>query len=124
MTAAAAASRRPSGPVDLYTWQSRRIRLLPTDGRVRDALVCNGDPLTPQNMHRFEPHTAWRRSKPQETKHKLPLVYMPQEHNPDRAVWRGLQSLLPGSAPRQGADGADRVSRASSSGSATSAWRT
>jgi CRISPR system Cascade subunit CasA len=102
--------RPPTGPVDIYTWQSRRIRLIPADGRVGDALICNGERLTPQNMHGVEPHTAWRRSEPQEKKLGRPLVYMPREHDPDRAIWRGLQSLLPGTASRQKADAADAVS--------------
>jgi CRISPR system Cascade subunit CasA len=103
--------RPVTGPVDLYCWQSRRIRLIPgEDGRVRDALICNGERLTPQNMHRAEPHTAWRRSNPQEKALRLPLVYMPREHNPDRAIWRGLASLLPATASRQKADAADSVS--------------
>ncbi len=102
--------RAPTGPVDLYTWQSRRIRLIPIDGRVRDALVCNGEPLTPQNKNGTEPHTAWRRSEPQEKKLGRPLVYMPREHDPDRAIWRGLQSLLPGTASRQKKDAAPALS--------------
>lgn len=102
--------RAPTGPVDLYTWQSRRLRLIPVDGRVCDALVCNGEKLTPQNKHGLEPHTAWRRSEPQQKKLGLPLVYMPREHDPDRAIWRGLQSLLPGKASRQKADAAPAIS--------------
>lgn len=99
--------RPPTGPVDLYTWQSRRIRLIPDgQGRVRDALVCNGEALTPQNKQGREPHTAWRRSPAQEKKLGRPLVYMPREHDPDRAIWRGLQSLLPGTSSRQRAEGA------------------
>jgi CRISPR system Cascade subunit CasA len=104
-----AGGRAVTGPVDLYTWQSRRVRLIAAGGRVRDALVCNGEKLTPQNMHGAEPHTAWRRSETQEKKLGRPLVYMPREHDPDRAIWRGLQSLLPGTAPRQKADAAAAV---------------
>jgi CRISPR system Cascade subunit CasA len=85
----------PTGPVDLYTWQSRRIRLLPAEGRVRDVLLANGDRLTPQNRNDVEPHTGWRRSEAQQKKLGRPLIYMPREHDPDRAVWRGLESLLP-----------------------------
>ncbi|GAA2833667.1 type I-E CRISPR-associated protein Cse1/CasA [Crossiella cryophila] len=88
--------RAPTGRVDLYTWQSRRILLSYTASEVTGVLICNGERLTPQNKHNHEPHTAWRRSTSQEKKLGLPLVYMPREHLPDRAVWRGLQSLLPG----------------------------
>jgi len=93
------------GPVDLYTWQSRRIRLHRTGPEVTGVLLGNGERLTPQNKHRVEPHTAWRRSETQEKKHREALVYMPREHTPERSVWRGLQSLLPGTAGRQGSDG-------------------
>lgn len=98
--------RPPDGPVDLYTWQSRRIRLLPAGGRVPDVLVCYGERCAPQNKHTVEPHTAWRRSPTQEKKLGVPLVYMPREHDPERAIWRGLASLLPGAEARQSAEAA------------------
>jgi CRISPR system Cascade subunit CasA len=88
--------RAPLGPTDLYTWQSRRIRLSWRDDRVTGVLIGNGNRITPQNRHHVEPHTAWRRSEAQEKKLRLSTVYMPREHDPQRAVWRGLQSLLPG----------------------------
>jgi CRISPR system Cascade subunit CasA len=94
--------RAPDGPLDLYTWQSRRIRLFWCGNRVTGVSVCNGDRLTPQNRHHAEPLTGWRRSQAQEKKLRLPTVYMPREHEPQRAIWRGLQSLLPGSAGTQG----------------------
>ena len=96
--------RAPTGPVDLYVWQSRRIRLVPADGRVTRVLVANGEQLTPQNMQHHEPHTAWRRSEAQQRKAGGGIVYMPREHDPDRAIWRGLASLLPGTSTRQTAE--------------------
>lgn len=98
--------RAPTGPVDLYTWQSRRIRLVREDSVVTAVLICNGERSAPQNKNLVEPHTAWRRSQAQEKKLGRPLVYMPREHLPERAVWRGLQSLLPGAEKGQGADAA------------------
>jgi CRISPR system Cascade subunit CasA len=95
---------RPSGPVDLYTWQSRRVRLVGDRGGVTGVIVANGDRSTPQNRHRLEPMTAWRRSTPQEKKLGLRIVYMPQEHEPGRALWRGLASTLPVTSPRGKAD--------------------
>ncbi|WP_033441494.1 type I-E CRISPR-associated protein Cse1/CasA [Saccharothrix sp. NRRL B-16314] len=97
---------RPSGPVDLYTWQSRRLRLVARGGRVTGVLICNGDRITPQNKHHVEPHTGWRRSKAQEKKLREGTVYMPREHDPERAVWRGLQSMLPGAVSAQGDEAA------------------
>jgi CRISPR system Cascade subunit CasA len=87
--------RRPRGPADLYTWPSRRIRLAGSVDAVTGVLIANGDPLEPQNRHRVEPMTAWRRSTAQEKKRGEPLVYMPKEHSTERAFWRGLAALLP-----------------------------
>lgn len=99
----------PDGPVTLFTWQARRVRLHAENGRVTGVLICNGDPLTPQNRHVTETHTAWRRSKPQEKKLKLATVYMPLEHRVERVIWRGLESMLPDSARGQRSEAADRV---------------
>jgi len=104
--------RAPTGPVDLYTWQSRRIRLVREGDAVTAVLICNGERSAPQNKNLVEPHTAWRRSQAQEKKLRRPLVYMPREHLPERAVWRGLQSLLPGAEKSQGPDAAAFLSPA------------
>ena len=101
---AAEQARPPQGPLDLYTWQSRRIRLVPEDGSVTGVLICNGDKLTPQNLHGLEPHSGWRRSQAQEKKLGKALVYMPREHDPSRQVWRGLTSILKG-APKSDSTG-------------------
>lgn len=101
--------RTPTGPVDLYVWPSRRVRLVRTGDRVTSVLIANGDKLTPQNMHLYEPHTAWRRSQAQEKKAGASTpVYMPRKHEADRAIWRGLQSLLP-AGDRQTGDAADSL---------------
>lgn len=98
-----------TGPAALYTWQSRRIRLHHDGSRVTGVLIANGDKLTPQNLHHFEPMTPWRRSKPQQTALKLSLVYMPKEHDPTRSIWRGIANFLPSRAPAaQGADAASK----------------
>lgn len=88
----------PRGPVRLYTWQSRRIRLFAQAGHVTGCLVTNGDKLTPQNMQTWEPMTAWRYSAPQ-TKKLGQTTYMPREHEAGRALWRGISAILPGIAP-------------------------
>ena len=100
----------PAGPVTLFTWQSRRVRLHVDGGRVTGVLICNGDTLTPQNMHTTETHTAWRRSQAQEKKHGRPLVYMPLEHRVERVIWRGLEAMLPDASRGQGKDAAPRLS--------------
>lgn len=88
------AGRIPRGTVDLLTWQSRRIRLFSDGNAISGSLIANGDKLTPQNLHRVETMTAWRRSTAQEKKLGLPLVYMPKEHDPAKALWRGLPAFL------------------------------
>lgn len=101
---------RPYGPLDLYTWQSRRVLLRHDDEGVTGVLVCNGDRITPQNRHPVEPMTAWRHSPTQEKALKESLVYMPRRHIPSRALWRGLGQLLPFAAERGKADeGRDAV---------------
>ncbi|TNM38287.1 type I-E CRISPR-associated protein Cse1/CasA [Nocardioides albidus] len=87
----------PTGPADLFTWQSRRIRLGHDGERVTGVLIANGDPLHPRDLFRAETMTGWRRSEAQEKALKsADPIYMPRAHMPDRAVWRGLGSLLAG----------------------------
>ncbi|GAA4898984.1 type I-E CRISPR-associated protein Cse1/CasA [Streptomonospora salina] len=87
---------RPTGVRDLYTWQSRRLRLQYDADGVYGALLAYGDPLPARNMHNREPMTAWRRSPAQEKKHSLAQVYLPREHDPARSAWRGLAALVTG----------------------------
>lgn len=89
-------ARRPYGLRDLYTWQSRRVRLhFDADG-VYGVVLGYGDPLAPHNMHQREPMTAWRRSPAQEKKLGLAQVYLPRGHEPGRSAWRGLGALVAG----------------------------
>ncbi|MEC4019756.1 type I-E CRISPR-associated protein Cse1/CasA [Streptomyces sp. H27-D2] len=88
-------SRRPNGLRDLYTWQSRRVRLHTGGGAVTGVVLGYGDALTPYAPWKLEPMSGWRRSPTQEKKQARPLVYMPRQHDPSRAAWRGLASLLP-----------------------------
>lgn len=97
--AADADEPRPSGPRDLYTWQSRRIRL--HLGQVEGAgpaitgvVLAYGDTPAVRNRQNIEPMTGWRRSAAQEKKLRQDLVYMPLEHDPTRSVWQGLTGLL------------------------------
>ena len=89
--------REPTGPVDLLTWQSRRIRLVPSkDGsRVRGVIISYGDVLIPANKQRYEMMTGWRESKQQQKKLGTATVpLMPVAPDTARALWRGLPSLL------------------------------
>ncbi|MFE9360362.1 type I-E CRISPR-associated protein Cse1/CasA [Streptomyces olivaceoviridis] len=106
----AAPVRQPAGVKDLYTWQTRRLRLHFDQDGVHGVVLGYGDPLASRNLHGSEPMTAWRRSQVQEKKLGVTPVYLPLEHDPARAVWRGLASLIaerPGTA--QGAEAAARL---------------
>ncbi|MFA1551771.1 type I-E CRISPR-associated protein Cse1/CasA [Actinomadura chokoriensis] len=92
-------SRRPTGVRDLYTWQSRRVRLAFDDDGVHGVVLAYGDPLSARNQHQREPMTGWRRSPTQEKAQSLPQVYLPREHDPGISAWRGLSALVAGRAP-------------------------
>ncbi|MET9328420.1 type I-E CRISPR-associated protein Cse1/CasA [Tsukamurella sp. NPDC003166] len=86
----------PFGPLALFTWPIRRIRLFHSDRSVTGVLVCNGDPLDYWRQHTREPMSAWRLSDAQRKKQKSTTpVYMPAAHDKSRALWRGLGRLLP-----------------------------
>jgi CRISPR system Cascade subunit CasA len=86
--------RQPRGPVDLYTWQSRRVRLVGSADGVTGLVLAQGDKTAPQNRFGVEPLSAWRYSEPQ-TKRHGDVTYMPLTHDPSRALWRGLSAYLP-----------------------------
>lgn len=83
----------PSGPADLLTWPSRRVRLFAEAHRVVNVQISNGDPLGPQNQQGNEPMSSWRKS-PAQTKRFGKDVYMPVTHSPERRIWQGLEPLL------------------------------
>ncbi|MEU3444166.1 type I-E CRISPR-associated protein Cse1/CasA [Streptomyces griseoincarnatus] len=86
--------RSATGLRDLYTWQSRRVRLHYNADGVHGVVLGYGDPLASRNMHRLEPMTSWRRSPAQEKKLGQSPVYLPLEHDPARSAWRGIAALL------------------------------
>ncbi|MDX3388332.1 type I-E CRISPR-associated protein Cse1/CasA, partial [Streptomyces niveiscabiei] len=92
----------PVGLRDLYTWQSRRIRLDAQAGAVTGVVLGYGDPLTLAAPWKCEPMSSWRRSEAQEKKQGRTPFYTPLRHDPSRAAWRGLEALLP--ARRQVSD--------------------
>ncbi len=87
------------GPAALYTWQSRRVRLVPNDEgtAVAGIVSCYGDiPPKPVDYQPFEPMTAWRDASPALQK-KLGLSHvplMPARHVAGRSLWRGFAALL------------------------------
>ncbi|WP_083391430.1 type I-E CRISPR-associated protein Cse1/CasA [Parafrankia soli] len=100
--------RGPLGRLDLLTWQSRRLRLIPEADAsvpggvvVRRVVLCAGDRLR-GSVQDLEPHTAWRQVE--RPKADDPPA-RPVRHQPGRAAWRGLAGLLATAGPT-----GDRVS--------------
>lgn len=85
----------PTGPADLLTWQSRRLRLFRdrASGDVVDVQVSNGDFIRPENLHTMEPMAAFKLSENLTKKEKRD-IYWPVQFSPGRQVWRGLESVL------------------------------
>ncbi|WP_314453930.1 type I-E CRISPR-associated protein Cse1/CasA [Rothia aeria] len=80
-----------TGMCEILTWQSRRVRLFPENGRVTGVLVSNGDKWLDRNTY-TDPLTAYRFSKNQST--QTHYVWMPQTHSVERTLWRGADALL------------------------------
>lgn len=80
-----------TGMCEILTWQSRRVRLFPENGRVTGVLVSNGDKWLDRNTY-ADPLTAYRFSKNQST--QTHYVWMPQTHSAERTLWRGADALL------------------------------
>jgi CRISPR system Cascade subunit CasA len=92
--------RPPRGAIDLYTWQTRRVRLVGNGDGVTGVVLANGDKILPQNRQGVDPHTAWRFSAPQTKKFKA-TTYMPLQHDPNQSVWRGIAAMLPSVSGRR-----------------------
>ena len=80
-----------AGMCEILTWQSRRVRLFPENGRVTGVLVSNGDKWFDRNTY-TDPLTAYRFSKNQST--QTNPVWMPKAHSAERTLWRGGDALL------------------------------
>lgn len=105
--------QRPYGPLDLFTWQARRIRLFATEESVTGVLLANGDKIEAVNRHREEPMTAWRAVQPRgRGASSSPVEYRPRLHDPTRRLWRGLGQLLPIAAGGQSDKGGAEASTA------------
>lgn len=98
---------RPYGPVDLYTWQPRRVRLAGDENGVTGVVLTYGDRFIMQErqwVRHIEPLTAWRYSKPQSAKFHAD-IFMPRGHDPAAHLWVGMAPLIQPGAERATADG-------------------
>lgn len=83
----------PKGPVEIVTWQSRRVRLFPEEGRITQVLVSNGDRIPHANANvKDDPMTPYRFSKNKST--KSTDVYYPKPLEAERTMWRSLEPLI------------------------------
>ncbi|MGO5363212.1 MULTISPECIES: type I-E CRISPR-associated protein Cse1/CasA [unclassified Bifidobacterium] len=91
--------RRLTGPADLFTFSSRRVRLIPSDdgNGVTGVVIGYGAQPDPNDMARFETMTLWRlASKKQGESLGVPEgTRVPKTHEPEKALWRGLASVVP-----------------------------
>lgn len=79
--------RLPSGTADIFTWESRYVRLLPhEDGTVSHALFVQGEQVDLGGRSFIDPMHAWRQNKEQKNQ--------PVPFRPDRAAWRDGTALL------------------------------
>lgn len=84
----------PTGPVDLMTWQSRRIVLFCDGSDVKNAQVSNGDPIKDPDQHIYEDMTGWKRVQSRTQRRGGNAEYVPMKHDAEMAMWRGLTGLL------------------------------
>lgn len=94
--------REPTGPADLYSWQSRRVRIIPQDNCISEVILTVGDMTNPivKNKEYAEYMTAWKREG---------RDYKPLPHSQGRAMWRGLDALLPSGSGNEGEHEPDKV---------------
>ncbi|EKU45570.1 type I-E CRISPR-associated protein Cse1/CasA [Brevibacterium casei] len=85
---------QPHGFIQVYTWQSRRLRLVFDGDDAVGVVLSYGDPLSEQNRDSLDPMMTWRYSKPQSSKFGT-TVFMPGMVDPAKAVWRSLTAWLP-----------------------------
>lgn len=89
--------RKPAGPAELYSLQSRRVRLVPhKDGKfVVGIISCYGDIPRPTETVATEQMTPWRKSVAQQKALGTTYVpWMPRVHDCSKALWRGLEAVL------------------------------
>lgn len=86
-----------TGPADLFTFQSRRARLIPSKNGVTGFICSYGVHPKVSSISSFETMTMWERAKKKQAKdHGIKEgTRIPKQHDPERYLWQGLSSLLP-----------------------------
>lgn len=83
----------PQGPIDLATWQSRRIRLQAEGDRVVGVVLGNGDKIPDAGANVMADTMTPYRFSTNKSKKGLD-VYFPRPYDPERTMWRALDSLV------------------------------
>lgn len=99
-------TRTPKGRADVYTWQSRRVLFREADGLIDGVLLSDGDRLPKEredqsNCFDLEPMTAWRNPRGVNGGRRATSAvtkFVPMRHQKERALWRGLDSILLGAS--------------------------
>lgn len=83
----------PQGPVDLATWQSRRIRLHAEGSRVTGVVLANGDRIPDAGANVLGDDMTPYRFSANKSKKNLD-VYFPRPYDVNRTMWRAFDSLV------------------------------
>ena len=87
--------RTPRGPIDMLTWQSRRVLLNSDLQRISGVIVTYGDRAPTIDAFSNEHMCSWKRSAFEEKRMGRDRVYVPLRHDREKTVWENLAALLP-----------------------------
>lgn len=83
----------PCNIAQLFTVQSRRIRLTAEDGKITKALVAAGDYFDASNAF-SEPMTLWKQKEEKKGKFIEPEEFIPERHKPEKKAWQEFPSII------------------------------
>lgn len=83
----------PLNIAQLFTVQSRRIRLTAEDGKITGALVAAGDYFDASNAF-SEPMTLWKQKVDKKGKFIEPEEFIPERHKPEKKAWQEFPSII------------------------------
>lgn len=82
----------PLNIAQLFTVQSRRIRLIAEDGKIKEAKFAAGDYFESKNAF-SEPMTLWKKVD-KKGKFVEPEEFIPERHKPEKNVWQEIPSII------------------------------
>lgn len=85
---------RPTGVVNCLTFPTRRIRLFSDGDRIDGCIITAGDAVELSQAMSCEQMCAWKLVEDKERKGIM--VMKPVQRSQERALWRGMSSLLAG----------------------------